>query len=260
MLVHAENHDAIAWASQRLLAEGKTAPKYHAAVTAGRSRARSGASHHHPGRARRRQPADRARVERRRARADPLGARHAACQSTRRPARSICSSRRTISTGPASKARNTCSARRRATTPARMRSGVACRTATSTCSPQITRHIGSTTPTGKAVHGTDAPFTKIPNGMPGLETCLPLLFSEGVRQRPPHARAVRRIERHERGPHLRPVSAQGHDCAWRRCRPCDLGSRRPRHDYQRRAPSPHGLHAVRGQDGDGLAGRDDLTR
>jgi dihydropyrimidinase len=33
---------------------------------------------------------------------------------------------------------------------------------------------------GKAVHGTDAPFTKIPNGMPGLETSLPLLFSEGV--------------------------------------------------------------------------------
>ena len=30
VLVHAENHDAIAWASQRLLAEGKTAPKYHA--------------------------------------------------------------------------------------------------------------------------------------------------------------------------------------------------------------------------------------
>jgi dihydropyrimidinase len=35
---------------------------------------------------------------------------------------------------------------------------------------------------GKAVHGTDAPFPKIPNGMPGLETCLPVVFSEGVLQ------------------------------------------------------------------------------
>jgi dihydropyrimidinase len=35
-------------------------------------------------------------------------------------------------------------------------------------------------PEGKAAHGTDAPFTKIPSGVPGLETCFPLLFSEGV--------------------------------------------------------------------------------
>jgi dihydropyrimidinase len=33
---------------------------------------------------------------------------------------------------------------------------------------------------GKKVHGTDAPFTRIPAGVPGLETRLPLLFSEGV--------------------------------------------------------------------------------
>lgn len=33
---------------------------------------------------------------------------------------------------------------------------------------------------GKAVYGTDAPFPKIPSGMPGLETCFPIVFSEGV--------------------------------------------------------------------------------
>ncbi len=33
---------------------------------------------------------------------------------------------------------------------------------------------------GKKAHGDRAPFTKIPNGVPGLETRLPLLFSEGV--------------------------------------------------------------------------------
>ncbi|MCI0546840.1 MAG: amidohydrolase family protein, partial [Candidatus Rokubacteria bacterium] len=35
-------------------------------------------------------------------------------------------------------------------------------------------------PEGKKHLGTDAPFAKIPNGVPGVETRLPLLFSEGV--------------------------------------------------------------------------------
>ena len=33
---------------------------------------------------------------------------------------------------------------------------------------------------GKRVNGVDAPFTDIPNGVPGLATRLPILFSEGV--------------------------------------------------------------------------------
>jgi dihydropyrimidinase len=37
-------------------------------------------------------------------------------------------------------------------------------------------------PQGKLAHGESAPFTKIPNGVPGLELRLPLLFSEGVRR------------------------------------------------------------------------------
>jgi len=35
-------------------------------------------------------------------------------------------------------------------------------------------------PDGKCLHGAGAPFTKVANGLPGLETRLPLLFSEGV--------------------------------------------------------------------------------
>jgi dihydropyrimidinase len=35
---------------------------------------------------------------------------------------------------------------------------------------------------GKKVAGESAAFTKVPNGVPGLETRLPLLFSEGVQQ------------------------------------------------------------------------------
>jgi dihydropyrimidinase len=35
-------------------------------------------------------------------------------------------------------------------------------------------------PLGKQIQGTDAPFKYVPNGVPGIETRLPLLFSEGV--------------------------------------------------------------------------------
>jgi dihydropyrimidinase len=35
-------------------------------------------------------------------------------------------------------------------------------------------------PDGKQIAGKDAPFNKVPNGIPGVETRLPLLFSEGV--------------------------------------------------------------------------------
>jgi dihydropyrimidinase len=36
------------------------------------------------------------------------------------------------------------------------------------------------TPVGKRIHGTDAPFRDIPNGVPGLGSRLPVMFSEGV--------------------------------------------------------------------------------
>ena len=36
------------------------------------------------------------------------------------------------------------------------------------------------TPAGKRVHGTDAPFRDIPNGVPGLGSRLAIMFSEGV--------------------------------------------------------------------------------
>ncbi|AXI43990.1 dihydropyrimidinase [Sulfitobacter sp. SK011] len=35
-------------------------------------------------------------------------------------------------------------------------------------------------PKGKKAHGTDASFVHVPNGIPGVETRMPLLFSEGV--------------------------------------------------------------------------------
>jgi dihydropyrimidinase len=35
-------------------------------------------------------------------------------------------------------------------------------------------------PDGKRVAGAEAPYRKVPNGVPGIETRLPILFSEGV--------------------------------------------------------------------------------
>jgi len=35
-------------------------------------------------------------------------------------------------------------------------------------------------PKGKKLFGENPPFNKVPNGLPGLEVCFPLLFSEGV--------------------------------------------------------------------------------
>lgn len=39
---------------------------------------------------------------------------------------------------------------------------------------------GYMSPVGKRVHGTNAPFSDIPNGVPGLGSRLPIIFSEGV--------------------------------------------------------------------------------
>ncbi len=39
---------------------------------------------------------------------------------------------------------------------------------------------GYMSPVGKRVHGTNAPFSDIPNGVPGIGSRLPILFSEGV--------------------------------------------------------------------------------
>ena len=76
---------------------------------------------------------------------------------------------------------------------------------------------------GKKPGGEEVAFRHIPNGIPGIETRLPLLYSEGVLARAHHARPLRRAHRHESGQGLRPASAQGHDRDRLRCRPRDLG-------------------------------------
>ena len=56
-------------------------------------------------------------------------------------------------------------------------------------------------------------FRWVPNGIPGVETRLPILFSEGVVEGPHLAQPVRRADRDQPRQDLRPLSAQGLDRA-----------------------------------------------
>ena len=56
-------------------------------------------------------------------------------------------------------------------------------------------------------------FSKIPNGAPGIETRMSLVYDGGVRDGPHLAQPLRRAHLDVAGEDLRPVPAQGHDRA-----------------------------------------------
>jgi dihydropyrimidinase len=70
-MIHAENADCIAWLTEQLLEAGLSAPRYHASRAADAGGARGHAPRHRAGRAGRRAGADRARVRARSRGADP---------------------------------------------------------------------------------------------------------------------------------------------------------------------------------------------
>ena len=79
-------------------------------------------------------------------------------------------------------------------------------------------------PKGKMVRGTSASFAHVPNGIPGLETRLPLLFSAGVNEGRLEPIRVRRADRDQPSQDVWPAPAQGHDRDRLGCRPRALGS------------------------------------
>ena len=81
---------------------------------------------------------------------------------------------------------------------------------------------------GKKLPGADKSFRKIPNGVPGVETRLPLLFSEGVNKGRITLQQFVALLLDQRRQDLRPASAQGHDRGRRRRRHRAVGSRRAR--------------------------------
>jgi dihydropyrimidinase len=179
VLVHAENHDAIAWASERLLAAGKTAPRYHAesrpaavereavhriitlAELAGVNLLIVHVS-----------SAD-ALEQIRWARGRRLSVYAETC-----PQYLLCSADDLDRAGFEGAKYVFSPPPRDCASQHALWRGLADGTFDVFSSDHAPYRFNDTD--GKAVHGTDAPFTKIPNGMPGLETSLPLLFSEGV--------------------------------------------------------------------------------
>ena len=105
-------------------------------------------------------------------------------------------------------------------------------------------------------------FTRIPNGLPGIETRLPLVFAGGRVDRPALAPAVRGARLHQPGAHLRHVPAQGHTGRRSRRRRHRRGPGGRDGDRRRQAPLRRRLQSLPGDAGaripdlDALPGRD----
>ena len=109
---------------------------------------------------------------------------------------------------------------------------------------------------GKRIHGNNAPFPDIPNGVPGLAARLPIVFSEGVTKGKIDLNHLRATDRQQPGETVRAVSAQGDDRAGVGCGHRAVGSGQARHHHQCADAAYDRLYAVRGSGGDRLAGRD----
>jgi dihydropyrimidinase len=179
VMVHAENSDAIAWAAERLVAAGHTAPRFHAEA---------------------RPPAvEREAVHRVATLAELSGATvlivHVSCAQALEEIRAArargvsllaetCPQYLLLDVEALSRpgfeaAKFLCSPPLR-TPPDQeaLWTGLADGSVDVLSSDHAPYRLND--PEGKAVNGTEAPFTRIPNGVPGLETCLPVVFSEGV--------------------------------------------------------------------------------
>jgi dihydropyrimidinase len=81
-------------------------------------------------------------------------------------------------------------------------------------------------PAGQAHPKGRTSFRWVPNGIPGVETRLPILFSEGVVKGRISLDAVRGAHRHQPRQDVRPAPAEGHDRGRRRRRHRHLGPER----------------------------------
>ena len=177
--VHCENYDAIAWRSAALLADGRTAPKYHAWS--------------------RPTVVEREATHRAIALAELVGTPveifHVSCpeaaeEIARAQARGVqvwgetCPQYFVLTAGDMDRpgfegAKYMCSpAPRDAASAEGLWRAIQQRTLTVVSSDHSGWSFGG--PRGKQVAGADAPFTAIPNGIPGLAARMPLLWSLGV--------------------------------------------------------------------------------
>ena len=107
--------------------------------------------------------------------------------------------------------------------------------------------------TGKLVAGKTSTFKQIPNGMPGLEARLPVVFDEMVSNGRFDVSEVRRMDLDQSGEDLRPLSEEGHARDRLGCRHRDLGPEEERHVRGQDREGPRRLHALEGPHREGLA-------
>jgi len=88
-------------------------------------------------------------------------------------------------------------------------------------------------------------FSKIPNGGPGIENRMQLIYHYGVNSGN-FAEPVRGDGFHSASANLRPVSQEGRDCAGERTGRGDLGPPLRPHDQRQDASHARGLLYVRG--------------
>ena len=231
VMVHAENHDCIAWMTEQLVAAGRDRAQIPCRLPAPRGRARGDPPRDHAGRNRRRAGPDRPRLRRRGRRADRRARDRGPAASMAKPARNTCSSPPPTSTaGVRGRQVHLLAAAARRGDPGRAVARPPARHAQ--VSRPTTRRAASTMPQGKKPTARTPPSTQIANGIPGLETRLPLLFSEGVAKGRITCESLRRPDRDQPGADVWSVPAKGHHRHRRRCRPGRLGPR------SARSPSP----------------------
>ena len=101
-------------------------------------------------------------------------------------------------------------------------------------------------PRGKKIRGATGSFRWVPNGVPGIETRLALLYSEGVGKGRIDLTTFVALTAANPAKALRSLSAQGDDRGRGRRRHHRLGRRPGADPPQRDAPPRRGLHPVRG--------------
>ena len=115
-------------------------------------------------------------------------------------------------------------------------------------------------PQGKLSAKGRTSFRWVPNGIPGVETRLPILFTKGVVDGPHLAERVRRVDLDQPRQNVRALSPQRVDRARLRRRPRALGPEPQGDDPAGNPASWRGLHALRGARRHRLAGHDDPQR
>jgi len=258
LMIHAENSDCIAWLTERLELKGMTAAKFHATS--------------------RPFVVEREATHRAISLAELLdvpmllvhvSSKEAMHEIQRAQARGLrvygetCPQYLFLSEEdfekPGDEAANACARRRRAVPTTRSTSGLASQPTPFMCCRRITPPSKYDDVRGKKLPGADKSFRKIPNGVPGVETRLPLLFSEGVNKGRLTLQQFVAISS-TMPQRSTAASAQGHDRRRRRCRHRAVGSRAQGEPHQRDPPPQLRLHALRGPRAHRLSGDDPVAR